>query len=105
MWPELAEGYVPLQDEDVRKGLALFVALMHLRNPAVREEVERIHGQIVALHETASLRADGTPDIQEVEIDGQGGLGNSGPSIQMLISLPKKLQPLFRRPAHLKTGS
>lgn len=70
-WPELAEGYLPLQDEGVRKGLALFVALMHLRNPAVREEVERIHGQIVALYETASRRADGTPDIQEVEINGQ----------------------------------
>lgn len=70
-WPEFAEGYVSLQDEGVRKGLALFVALMHLRNPAVREEVERIHGQIVALYETASRKADGTPDIQEVEINGQ----------------------------------
>lgn len=70
MWPELAEGYVSLQDEDIRKGLALFVALMHLRNPAVLEEVGRIHGKIVAFYETASLTADGTPDIQEVEING-----------------------------------
>ncbi len=78
-WPELAGGYVPLQDESVRKGLALFVALMHLRNPAVREEVERIHGQIVALYEAASRRADGIPDIQAVEINGQvGELDTSG---------------------------
>jgi hypothetical protein len=71
IWPELAEGYVSLEDDSIRKGLSLFVALMHLRNPAVREEVERIHGQIVALYEAGPRRADGTPDIQEVVINGQ----------------------------------
>jgi hypothetical protein len=71
VWPELAEGYVPLDDDAIRKGLSLFVALMHLRNPAVREEVERMHERIVALFETALLRSDGTPDVEEVEINGQ----------------------------------
>ena len=71
IWPELAEGYASLDDDSIRMGLSLFVALMHLRNPAVREEVERIHGRIVALYEGAPRRADGTPDVQEVEINGQ----------------------------------
>lgn len=71
VWPELAEGYVPLDDDAVRKGLSLFVALMHLRNPAVREEVERMHERIVALFATAPHRCDGTPDVDEVEINGQ----------------------------------
>ena len=70
IWRELAEGYVSLQDESVRLGLALFVALMKLRNPAVREEVERMHRQIVSLYETIPCRADGTPHIQAVEING-----------------------------------
>jgi len=71
IWPELAEGYVSLNDDSVRKGLSLFIALMHLRNPAVREEVERIHARIIALYEAAARKADGTPDVKEVEINGQ----------------------------------
>lgn len=71
IWPELAEGYVSLDDDSVRKGLSLFVALMHLRNPAVRGEVERMHAHIVALYEAAPHTADGTPDVQEVEINEQ----------------------------------
>lgn len=71
IWPELAEGYVSLDDDSVRKGLSLFVALMHLRNPAVRGEVERMHAHIVALYEAATHTADGTPDVKEVEINRQ----------------------------------
>lgn len=71
VWPELAEGYVPLDDDALRKGLSLFVALMHLRNPAMREEVERMHERIVAIFETAPHRSDRTPEIEEVEINGQ----------------------------------
>ena len=71
IWPELAEGYVSLDDVSIRKGLSLFVALMHMRNPAVREEVERMHAQIVELYETAPRRADGAPDVNEVEINEQ----------------------------------
>jgi hypothetical protein len=71
IWRELADGYVSLDDDSIRKGLSLFVALMHLRNPEVREEVEQIHGRIVALYEAAPRGADGTPDVKEVEINGQ----------------------------------
>lgn len=71
VWAELAEGYVPLDDEGVRKGLSLFVALMHLRNPAVREEVERVHERVVALFSTVPRRYDGAPDVRGVEIDGR----------------------------------
>lgn len=71
VWAELAEGQVPLNDDPVRKALSLFIALMHLRNPAVREEVERMHERIVALFETAPYRPDGTPDVEEVEVNGQ----------------------------------
>ena len=42
VWPALTEGYVSLEDASLRNGLALFVAVMHLRNPEVREEIERV---------------------------------------------------------------
>lgn len=71
VWPELAEGYVPLDDDAIRKGLSLFVALMHLRNPAIRKEVERMHERIVALFKAAPHKSDSTPYVDEVEINGQ----------------------------------
>jgi hypothetical protein len=70
-WPEFAEGYVELGDEDVRKGLSLFVAIMHLRNPAVREQVERMHQSILDSFKDAPLRPDGNPDVEEVDINGK----------------------------------
>lgn len=70
-WPDFAEGYVALDDKHVRMGLSLFVAIMHLRNPAAREEVERIHQAVVDACKDAPLRPDGTPDVELVEVNGQ----------------------------------
>ncbi len=71
IWPALAEDFVSLQDENLRKGLSLFIALMHLRNPEVRDEIERMHERIVAFYESASCTPDGTPDIREIEVNGE----------------------------------
>lgn len=71
VWPSLAEDYVPLDELNLRKGLALFVAVMHLRNPAVRADVERIHSNLVQFYEASPRLADGTPDIERLEINGQ----------------------------------
>lgn len=70
-WPEFAEGYVALDDEHVRIGLSLFAAIMYTRNPAVREQVERMHQKILDFFKDAPMRADGNPDVEEVEINGQ----------------------------------
>lgn len=71
LWRELAEGYVALDDEHVRMGLSLFVAIMHTRNPAVREQVERMHQSILDSFKDVPLRSDGNPDVEAVEINGQ----------------------------------
>jgi predicted DNA-binding protein (MmcQ/YjbR family) len=71
VWPTLADGYVELADPGIRKGLALFTAVMYLRNPEVRLEVERIHSKIVNFYESAPRLPDGSPDIEEIEINGQ----------------------------------
>lgn len=71
IWPELAVGYVSLADGSLRKGLALFVAVMYLRNPEVREEVERIYQQLIEFYEAAPRLPDGTPDVREIEVNGR----------------------------------
>ena len=68
VWPALANGYVSLEDAGLRKGLALFVAVMHLRNPEVRKEVERIHAALVRLFESGP-RQPGA--VEAVEINGR----------------------------------
>ncbi len=42
-WPALAVDHVDLGDKVLRKGLSLFVALMHLRNPDTLREIEDAH--------------------------------------------------------------
>ena len=67
-----AKRFLYTDDEGVRKGLSLFMAIMHLRNPAVREQVERMHQSILdSSFKDAPLRPDGNPDVEEVEINGK----------------------------------
>lgn len=68
LWPALATDFVNLGDEHIRKGIALFVAVMHLRHPVIRQDVEEIHKQLVAFYEAAPQRADGTPNVESIEV-------------------------------------
>ncbi|RIK45780.1 MAG: hypothetical protein DCC58_05425 [Chloroflexi bacterium] len=71
VWPALAEGFVNLADQPLRQGIALFTAVMYLRNPEVRSEVEQIHRKLVLLYEAAPRLPDGTLNIGSIEISGQ----------------------------------
>lgn len=71
IWPALAGDFVALDDESIRKGIALFTAVMHLRNPEVRKELKRIHQQLKAFYESSPLLPDGTPNIAAIEINGK----------------------------------
>jgi hypothetical protein len=53
VWSELAEDYVDFSDPELRKGLAQFIAVMYLRNPETRIEVEQLHSELVAFFENA----------------------------------------------------
>lgn len=70
IWPKLANGFVDLGDSTLRKGVSLFVAVMHLRNPEVRLLVEHLHRRLVEAYEDMALRPDGKPDVSSIEIDG-----------------------------------
>lgn len=71
VWKELAEGFVSLDDSAIRKGVSLFVAVMHLRNPDTRRMVEMIHQKLVVFLANMPGRPDGTPALDHVEIGGR----------------------------------
>lgn len=70
IWPEIADGFVDLSHGTLRRGLSLFVAVMHLRNPETRRSVEDLHHQFVDIYESAPRWADGSPRIESVEVGG-----------------------------------
>lgn len=68
IWPMLANASVDLQgDEAIRKALALFVSILHLRHPKRLSEVETIHKQIVSMCEGFPKDEAGRPMIESVE--------------------------------------
>ncbi len=71
IWPMLATDYMDLSDLALRKGVSLFVAVMHLRNPDTLRSVEGMHRRLVALFDEMPRRPDGTPDVDSVEIAGE----------------------------------
>jgi hypothetical protein len=70
-WPAIADSFVDLGDSDVRKGVALFVAILHLRNPATLKALEDVHHQLVRFFDDGPKRSDGTPDLDSIEIAGK----------------------------------
>lgn len=71
VWPALATDYVDLSDDAIRKALALFVAITHMRHPEMRAQIEKIHADLVKLYEDAPRDADGNPMIESIDIAGK----------------------------------
>ena len=70
LWPKVADGPIDLGNDVVRKGLSLFVATMHLRNPEFRRTVERTHTEMVKAFSQLPMK-DGKPNIDRIELNGQ----------------------------------
>ena len=69
IWPTLAEDFIDIDgNESLRKGLSLFLATLYLRHPSQREVVRRIHGQMVALFESAPKDSDGVPVVSQLKV-------------------------------------
>ena len=71
IWEQLAEGFVDLSDQTIRKGLSLFVSVMYLRHPERLKEGMDIYKKLVSLYEQTPIRSDGTPDIESLEVNGK----------------------------------
>jgi hypothetical protein len=70
VWPDLADGFVDLGNSTLRKGVSLFIAVMHLRNPAIRSFVAQLHSRLVNTARDLPIKPDGNPDINSIEVDG-----------------------------------
>lgn len=70
IWPAFAENFIDLNAGSIRKAVALFVATLYLRHPSNMKVVTHLHQQLVPIFEEASRDTNGTPLINEVEIDG-----------------------------------
>jgi hypothetical protein len=80
IWRIVSREFVNfLANEEIRKGLALFVSILHLRHPARLSEVDKIHEKIVAECEAMPTDNAGRPIIESVEIGGElRAFDNSG---------------------------
>lgn len=70
IWPHVANDFADLTDPTIRTGLALFIAVMHLRHPNMREFVEAEHAAFVKYCETLPADYDGVPNVESVDIRG-----------------------------------
>lgn len=73
-WPTLATEFVDFGQANIRRLVALFVSVMHLRSPDSLHAVESIHSNLVSLYETAPKRPDGTPHVEVVDAHGKAKL-------------------------------
>jgi uncharacterized protein DUF4238 len=70
LWPKVADGFIDLGEATVRKGLSLFIAVMHLRNPEFRKSLEKTHTQFVEAFSRLPSK-DGKPNVDRIKIEGQ----------------------------------
>lgn len=70
VWPALATDFVDLSDLTLRKGLALFLAVMHLRHPDMRRQAEEMHSYLCNVFENGPTLADGTPAVEAISLNG-----------------------------------
>ena len=70
-WPSLASELMDVGQPDIRKLIALFVSVMHLRGPDTLHAIEDIHRRLASLCEAAPKTPDGIPNVQVVAASGE----------------------------------
>jgi hypothetical protein len=71
IWPRVTTGYLSLDDEHVRRILALVIATLYLRNPQRRVEQRQVHSNLVKCFAGLPTDEQGNPKVAEVEIGGR----------------------------------
>lgn len=74
LWPTVAAEPVDFGHTDIRRLVALFVSVMHLRGPDTLNAVEGIHRNLVSLLESAPRHSDGTPNVEVIDASGNAKL-------------------------------
>lgn len=70
VWPALADDFVDLNGDAIRKAVSLFCATLILRHPGSLRQTERTHRQFVEVLESIPKDADGNPMVDAVEFRG-----------------------------------
>ena len=68
-WPHVANEFVNLDEEWVRKGLSLFIATLILRHPAKLEEYNKLQDELISLYDSYKKDEFSRPNISHVEIN------------------------------------
>jgi hypothetical protein len=71
IWPSLTQGFLPLENNAIRKALALFVATLYNRHPHRIKDIQSFHEQIVETLEQLPKDEKGNPNISHVELKGK----------------------------------
>lgn len=69
LWPHLIDGFPPLDNEAVRKALALFIATLYNRHPQRIDDLRAIHQQIVLALNKLPKDENGNPAISHIEVN------------------------------------
>lgn len=70
-WPLLTNEFRDLHgDGALRKAIALFISVLHLRHPRRLSEIERLHAQMLQTYETFPKDESRCPRIDAVEVNG-----------------------------------
>ena len=70
-WPRVATELLDYGEPSIRRLIALFVSVMHLRSPDSLDAVEGIHRSLVSLYESAPRHPDGTPNVEVLDASGR----------------------------------
>jgi hypothetical protein len=71
LWPTLANGFVDLASDGVRKGIALFLSIQFLRHPDRRDLIADSRRRIIEFIRQQPVDSDGAPDINTFHIGSQ----------------------------------
>lgn len=71
IWPVLIDGQLDLANEYVRKGISLFTAVMYVRNPEVRKQVELTHQRLLQFFDSMPKNQHGIPLVSGIEHKGR----------------------------------
>jgi hypothetical protein len=71
VWPTIANDYVDLNQESIRKSIALFVATMILRHPKNLNDYKDIQSKLIAFYDNGPKDELGRPALKSVEINGE----------------------------------
>lgn len=71
IWPRLTNGFLPLENNAVRKALSLFVATLYNRHPLRIKDLQAIHDQFVEALDQLPKDENGNPNVSHVELKGK----------------------------------